>query len=330
MTWGLQNNQSDADEQIAYALDQGVNFMDTAEMYAVPPSPDTYGKTEQIIGDWFSRNSQKRQDIILATKVAGNGMPWVRNGGDLTRQAVVNAVNDSLKRLQTDYIDLYQLHWPNRSTPHFAKHWPGKLRFSDTNTNEHIAGMLDILEGLNDCVKAGKIKHCGLSDDTPWGISQYLNLAKEHNLPRMVAIQNEFSLAHAKDWPYLIEQCIHEDIAYLPWSPLAAGLLTGKYLNGARPEGARWSFAQRNGLFRDTEQSEQATKKYVELAHAHNMTPAQLALAWCNQVDGVTSTIIGATTMAQLKENIRAFDLTLSSEVLSAIDTIFRAHPAPY
>ncbi|MBQ4833875.1 aldo/keto reductase [Pseudoalteromonas sp. MMG010] len=330
MTWGLQNTQSDADEQIAYALDKGVNFMDTAEMYAVPPSPDTYGKTEQIIGDWVSRNKQKRQDIILATKVAGNGMPWVRNGGDLNRQAVINAVDDSLKRLQTDYIDLYQLHWPNRSTPHFAKHWPGKLRFSDTNTNEHIAGMLDILEGLNDCVKAGKIKHCGLSDDTPWGISQYISLAKEHNLPRMVAIQNEFSLVHAKDWPYLIEQCIHEDIAYLPWSPLAAGLLTGKYLNGARPEGSRWSFSQRNGLFRDTPQAQQATQKYLDLAHGNNMTAAQLALAWCNQVDGVTSTIIGATKMSQLKENIDAFDITLSAETLAAIDEIFKAHPIPF
>ncbi|WP_282130475.1 aldo/keto reductase [Pseudoalteromonas aliena] len=330
MTWGLQNTQRDADEQIAYALSKGVNFIDTAEMYAVPPSPDTYGKTEEIIGDWFSRNQQKRSDIILATKIAGNGLSWVRGGGNITRQSVSEAVDESLKRLQTDYIDLYQLHWPNRSTPHFGRQWPGMLKFTNVNTQEHQAGMLDILEGLNDCVKAGKIKHCGLSDDTPWGISQFLNLAKEHNLPRMVSIQNEFSLAHTKDWPYLIEQCVHEDIAYLPWSPLAAGLLTGKYLNGARPEGSRWTFMQRNGIFRDTPNAEQATKQYVELAHANNITPAQLALAWCNQVDGVTSSIIGATSMAQLKEDIDAFDITLTDDLLTDIDTIFRNNPMPY
>jgi aryl-alcohol dehydrogenase-like predicted oxidoreductase len=204
------------------------------------------------------------------------------------------------------------------------------LKFSDVDAQQHKAGMLDILEGLNDCVKAGKIKHCGLSDDTPWGISQFLNLAKEHNLPRMVSVQNEFSLAHAKDWPYLIEQCVHEDIAYLPWSPLAAGLLTGKYLNGARPKNSRWSFAQRNGLFRDTPHSESATKGYVALAQANNITPAQLALAWCNQVDGVTSSIIGATTMAQLEEDIDAFNITLNDDVLAAIDAIFRRYPMPF
>ncbi|KAF7776910.1 hypothetical protein PMAN_a2097 [Pseudoalteromonas marina] len=330
MTWGVQNTQRDADDQIAYALERGVNFIDTAEMYAVPPSPETYGKTEQIIGDWLSRNQQKRSDIVLATKVAGNGLSWVREGGDITRQAVIEAVDNSLKRLQTDYIDLYQLHWPNRSTPHFARQWPGILKFSDVDTQAHQAGMLDILEGLNDCVKAGKIKHCGLSDDTPWGISQFVSLAKEHNLPRMVSIQNEFSLAHAKDWPYLIEQCVHEDIAYLPWSPLAAGLLTGKYLEGARPKGSRWSFAQRNGIFRDTPNAQQATKLYAELAHANNMTPAQLALAWCNQVDGVTSSIIGATTMAQLKEDIDAFNITLNDETLTSIATIFKNYPMPY
>lgn len=330
MTWGVQNNQADADAQLAYALDKGVNFIDTAEMYAVPPSPDTYGKTELIIGDWLSRNKQKRDDIVLATKIAGNGLSWVRDGGDITRQAVVKAVEDSLQRLQTDVIDLYQLHWPNRTSPHFAKQWPGQIRFSEANTEQHIAGMLDILEGLNDCVKAGKIKHCGLSDDTPWGISQFLRLSEQHNLPRMVSIQNEFSLAHAKDWPYLIEQCIHEDVAYLPWSPLAAGLLTGKYLNGARPEGSRWTFMQRNGIFRDTAQSEQATKAYAALAKANNITPAQLALAWCDQVDGVASTIIGATSNEQLKENIDAFDMTLSEELLADIDKVFRQFPAPY
>lgn len=330
MTWGLQNTQADADEQIAYALANGVNFIDTAEMYAVPPTADTYGKTEAIIGDWLSRNKQKRDDIVLATKIAGNGLPWVRNGEDITRQAVIDAVESSLKRLQTDVIDLYQLHWPNRTTPHFGKHFPGNVRFSEADTQQHTASMLDILEGLNDCVKAGKIKHCGLSDDTPWGISQFLRLSEEHNLPRMVSIQNEFSLIHGKDWPYLIEQCIHEDIAYLPWSPLAGGMLSGKYQNGARPEGSRWTLTQRNGLFRNTPASMQAISQYMEIASQLRITPAQLALAWCNQVDGVSSTIIGATNMTQLKENIDAFNIQLSEQAISDIAQVYQQFPVPF
>ncbi|OUS72079.1 aldo/keto reductase [Pseudoalteromonas sp. A601] len=330
MTWGLQNTQADADEQIAYALANGVNFIDTAEMYAVPPTADTYGKTEAIIGDWLSRNKQKRDDIVLATKIAGNGLPWVRNGEDITRQAVIDAVESSLKRLQTDVIDLYQLHWPNRTTPHFGKHFPGNVRFSEADTQQHTASMLDILEGLNDCVKAGKIKHCGLSDDTPWGISQFLRLSEEHNLPRMVSIQNEFSLIHGKDWPYLIEQCIHENIAYLPWSPLAGGMLSGKYQNGARPEGSRWTLTQRNGLFRNTPASMQAISQYMEIANQLRITPAQLALAWCNQVDGVSSTIIGATNMAQLKENIDAFNIQLSEQALNDIAQVYQQFPVPF
>ncbi|WP_404340956.1 aldo/keto reductase [Pseudoalteromonas mariniglutinosa] len=330
MTWGVQNNQADADEQIAYALDHGVNFIDTAEMYAVPPTPDTYGKTEQIIGDWLARNKQRRDELVIATKIAGNGLSWVRNGQDITRQAVIEAVDHSLQRLQTDVIDLYQLHWPNRTSPHFAKQWPGMINFSDANTQQHIDGMLDILLGLNDCVQAGKIKHCGLSDDTPWGISQYLRLSEQYNLPRMVSIQNEFSLLHAKDWPYLIEQCIHEDVAYLPWSPLATGLLSGKYQNDARPNGSRWTLVQRNGLFRDTKQAHHAVSEYAEIAHSINLSPAQLALAWCNQVDGVSSTIIGATSMTQLKDNIAAFSITLSPTVIEQINNVFRRYPMPF
>ena len=330
MTWGMQNNQADADEQIAYALDKGVNFIDTAEMYAVPPSPDTYGKTEEIIGNWLARNKSKRDNLVIATKIAGNGLSWVRDGGDITRQAVIDAVDASLKRLQTDVIDLYQLHWPNRTSPHFGKQWPGIVRFSDADTEQNIAGMLDILEGLNDCVKAGKIKHCGLSDDTPWGISQYLRLSEQHNLPRMVSIQNEFSLLHAKDWPYLIEQCIHEDVAYLPWSPLGGGMLSGKYLNGNRPEGSRWTLVQRNGLFRDTVQSQQAIANYVDIAKTYSVTPAQLALAWCNQVDGVCSTIIGATSMSQLQDNIAAFSIELSEQAITDINNVFKQYPQPF
>ncbi|MEZ9058449.1 aldo/keto reductase [Vibrio pelagius] len=330
MTWGLQNTQQQADQQIEYALSQGINFIDTAEMYAVPPSPETYGKTEEIIGDWLSRNPQRRSELIIATKIAGAGLPWVRGGGPITGEAVIAAVDASLKRLNTDYIDLYQLHWPNRTTPHFGKHFPGHISFSDIDRQEHENQMLEILQALASCIKAGKIRHCGLSDDTTWGINTYLKLSEKHDLPRMVSIQNEFSLLHTKDWPYLIENCVHEDVAYLPWSPLAAGMLSGKYIDGARPAGSRWTYMQRKGIFRDTEIANSAVKEYVEVAKTHGFTPSQLALAWCNQVDGVTSTIIGATNLDQLKENVAAFSKPLSEEVLADINTVFRRYPVPY
>lgn len=330
MTWGVQNNQHDADQQIAFASECGINFMDTAEMYAVPPTPETYGKTEEIIGNYFAKNPQKRNDWVVATKIAGNGLPWIRNATNITGQAVINAVDASLKRLQIDTIDVYQLHWPNRTSPHFAKHRPNQISFSDVDTKEHKAQMLDILQGLEHCIKAGKIRHYGLSDDTTWGIHTFIELAKEHNLPRPVSIQNEFNLLHAKDWPYLIEHCVHEEIAYLPWSPLATGMLSGKYLNNARPEGSRWTLMQRNGLFRNTEFAQQAVAEYCQLANQLGITPSQLALAWCDQVDGVTSTIIGATTQEQLQENIAAFQLNLPSDFMARVDEIWRKYPLPY
>ena len=330
MTWGLQNNQQDANQQIEYALSQGINFIDTAEMYAVPPSPDTYGKTETIIGNWLGANPARRKDIILASKIAGIGVPWIRDGGPISGDEVVKAVDASLKRLQTDYIDLFQLHWPNRTAPHFGKHLPNHFKFSDINADVHSAQMLDILQGLNRCVRAGKIRYCGLSDDTTWGLNTYLKLSEKHSLPRMVSIQNEFSLLHAKDWPYLIENCVHEDIAYLPWSPLAGGMLSGKYLNGARPKGSRWTLMQRHGLFRNTAAAHNAVSAYAEIAKQYGYTPAQLALAWCDQVDGVTSSIIGATNMQQLQDDIAAFAMPLSEQALSDISCVFKRYPAPF
>lgn len=330
MTWGVQNTQADANAQIELALSSGINFIDTAEMYAIPPSPETYGKTESIIGNYLSANANKRSEIILASKIAGNGLPWIRDGKDITAEAVIASVDASLKRLQTDYIDLYQLHWPNRLSPHFSKHWPGILRFSDVNATEQTAQMLEILQALDSCIQAGKIRYCGLSDDTPWGINQYLRLSEQHDLPRIVSIQNEFNLLHTKDWPYLIENCVHENIAFLPWSPLAGGLLTGKYLNGARPEGSRFTLTQRNGLFRDNDQANNAVNEFVQIAKANQITPAQLALAWCAQVDGVSSTIIGATSIEQLSENIKAFEIQLSETLLKAIDTVLRRYPMPF
>ncbi|HCH69710.1 MAG TPA: aldo/keto reductase [Colwellia sp.] len=330
MTWGLQNNQQDANAQIDYALAQGVNFIDTAEMYAVPPSEKTYGQTEAIIGNWLAANTSKRKDIVLASKIAGPGFSYIRDGSNLSGKTVIDAIDASLMRLQTDYIDLYQLHWPNRKSPHFGNHWPNSEGFLNEDTAEETEQMLDILQGLAVSVKAGKIRNCGLSDDTPWGINQYLRFSDKYDLPRMVSIQNEFSLLHTKDWPYLIENCVRENIAYLPWSPLATGILTGKYLNGARPEGSRWTLMQRNGLFRDTKNSNAAAQAYVDLAKTFNITPAQLALAWCDQVKGVTSTIIGATTMEQLEENIAAFNSELSKELMIEINDVLKQYPVAF
>jgi len=330
MTWGTQNNQKDADEQIDYALSHGVNFIDTAEMYSIPPNAETYGKTESIIGDWLSRNPSRRKEFVLATKIAGPGLSYIRDGGNITGESIIAAVDSSLERLQTDYIDLYQLHWPNRTTPHFAKHFPGQIRFTEVNSKEQSEQILDILQGVDTCIKAGKIRHFGLSDDTTWGINEFLRLSEKHGLPRVASIQNEFSLLHAKDWPYLVENCVYEDVAYLPWSALAAGALTGKYLDGARPEGSRWTYAQRNGIFRDTPLVDKAVTAYLKVAKDHNMTPAQLALAWCDQVDGVSSTIIGATSLEQLKEDMAAFDMTLSDDALKDIMAVFKEYPVPF
>lgn len=330
MTWGVQNDQTDANEQLDYAQYQGVNFIDTAEMYAVPPTKDTYGKTETILGNYLKANPSRRKNLIIASKIAGPGLSYIREGSQITGKSIEVAVNDSLKRLQTEYIDLYQLHWPNYSSPHFAKHWPNMLNFTDFNADAVKENMLDILQGLSRCVAAGKIRYCGLSDDTPWGIAQYIKLSEQHDLPRMVSIQNEFSALHTKDWPYLIESCVHEDIAYLPWSPLATGVLSGKYLNGQRPQGSRWTLMQRHGLFRDTDQVEKAMREFVALADKHQLSPTALALGWVNQVNGVTSTIIGATTIKQLKENIAAFEQPLSIEAVKDMAKFIKNNPMPF
>ena len=330
MTWGVQNNQKDASEQIEYALANGVNFIDTAEMYAVPPTPDTYGKTEKIIGRWLAANPARRSEFVLATKIAGNGLPWIREGGDITGEAIIEAIDNSLARLKTDYIDLYQLHWPNRTSPHFGKHFPGKVSFTDVDREAQSNQMLEILQALDESVKAGKIKHFGLSDDTPWGINEYVRLSEKHNLTRVTSIQNEFSLLHAKDWPYLIENCVHQGVAYLPWSPLATGALSGKYIDGARPEGSRWTLGARQGFFRDTPQFNEATKAYAAIAEKHGLSMAQMALAWVDQVDGVTSTIIGATSMEQLEENVKAFHKPLAEDVVKDIREAFKRYPLPF
>ncbi|MGB1076687.1 MAG: aldo/keto reductase, partial [Bdellovibrionales bacterium] len=222
------------------------------------------------------------------------------------------------------------LHWPNRSTPHFGKHWAGMTDSTLFDKKQEEDGLLDILTALGDLVKEGKIRHVGLSDDTPWGISKYLELAKDHNLPRMVSIQNEYSFIHQKDDPYLTEMCVMEDVAYLPWSPLGTGALSGKYIGGARPEGARWTIPQRNGPFRDTENVDACVRAFVDIAKEHDLDPAQMALAWCDQKPFVTSTIIGATSMTQLKSDIAAFDIVLPSQVIEKLDKLYRKYPIPF
>ncbi|MDT0593425.1 aldo/keto reductase [Glaciecola petra] len=330
MTWGIQNTQADADAQIAYAVDAGVNFIDTAEMYPVPPNAETQGDTERCIGSWLVRHPYMREKLIIATKIAGPGFQYIRDSSMISSSTIQTAIEGSLQRLNTDYIDVYQLHWPNRNSPHFGKHWINHIKPSKTNVEQEVDRMRDIVTGIGSAIESGKIRHWGLSDDTCWGIHTYLKLCQELNVPKPVSIQNEFNLLHVKDWPYLIESCVFEEIAYLPWSPLATGMLTGKYLNGKRPEGSRWTLMQRNGLFRLNAQSEAATKAYCDIASKYDISPTQMSLAWCDQVDGVTSTIIGATNQEQLAENIAAFDIQLSKQCLQEIEATLKQYGLPF
>jgi aryl-alcohol dehydrogenase-like predicted oxidoreductase len=330
MTYGEQTSLEGAHKQIDYAIERGINFLDTAELYSVPPKPETQGSTEEVIGKWLVKNAARRADVIIATKISGPGLPWIREGSAISGESIKLAVDDSLRRLQTDYIDVYQLHWPNRTSPHFSKHWPDDVDNSVVDVAQTRAEKLEILQALDDCIKAGKIRHCGLSDDTPWGIKEYLNLAEKHNLPKMVSIQNEFNLLHLKDSPYVLETCMFDDVAYLPWSPIAGGALTGKYRNGARPEGTRWAMAQRNGIFRDTACTHQAIEAYYNLAQELNMSLTQMSLAYIYQFKGVTSTIIGASQFDQLVEDIDAYDIELTSDMVEAINAVIKQYPAPF
>lgn len=329
MTWGRQNNQDQGHEQMDYALDAGINFFDTAEMYAVPPTAETYGKTEIIIGNWFA-SRKNRDKVILATKVAGPNIEWVRDGkAILDKKNIDTAIEGSLKRLQTDYIDLYQLHWPNRQFPHFSRHYAGMLDFTTEDSAAIEDNFLEVLTALDTHIKAGRIRYVGLSNETPWGISKYLQLAEKHGLPRMQSVQNEFSVLHRSDDPYVAEICAREDVAYLPWSPLGGGMLAGKYLNGARPHGTRWSLGDRY-VSRDTDAAQNAVKAYMDLAQEHGLDVCQMVLSFVTRSSFVTSNIIGATSMEQLKSNIDSCKLDLSEDVLAGIDKIYRQSPIPF
>lgn len=326
MTWGNQNTESEGHEQMDYAVERGINFFDTAEMYAVPPSAETYGKTEEIIGTWFAAR-KNREDIILASKIAGPGLPWVRDGGKYDGKAILEAVEGSLKRLQTDYIDLYQLHWPNREDYHWGKSWGFDASGQSVEAIE--ANFIDVLETLDGLVKAGKIRHVGLSNESAWGTMKWLQLAEKHNLPRMASIQNEYNLTCRLFEPDLSEIAIFEDIGLLAWSPLAGGMISGKYLNGARPKGTRWEIDGRT-LFRDTPEGNAAVAAYIDVAEKHGLDVCEMANAFVNMQPFVTANIIGATSMEQLKSNISSVDLTLHQDVLDDIEAVRRKYPAPY
>lgn len=326
MTWGVQNTEKDAHEQLDFAVDAGVNFIDTAEGYAIPMTPESYGKTETYIGNWF-KTSGKRDRVILASKIAGGGrQEWIRGGAKPSRASVAEAVNDSLKRLQTDYIDLYQIHWPSRPHYHFGQGWD--FNPSNLDPKAEREQIHDVLLGLEDAVRAGKIRHVGLSNETAWGTMQWLKIAEEHNLPRMASIQNEYGLLQREFDHDMAEVSLFEDVGLLAYSTLAAGVLTGKYLDGKIPEGSRASVMD-GGMWRDNSYSEPAIRAYIDVAKKHGLDIAQMAIAFSASRPFMTSVIIGATTIDQLKTNIAAGALQLSDDVLVDIEKVYRSYPRP-
>ena len=325
MTWGSQNTQADAFEQMDYAIERGVNFFDTAEMYAIPPTPASFGTTETIIGNWFTARSN-RDKVILASKITGPGLAWIRNAEPINKKNILLALEGSLKRLQTDYIDLYQLHWPNRGSYHFGQLWDYAPNFDPQAEQNNF---LEVLHTLQSLIKDGKIRHIGLSNETSWGMMTWRQLAKQQGLPEMVSIQNEYSLLCRYFEPDLSEAALHEGCSLLAWSPLSRGSLSGKYLDGARPEGARLTIETRFD-HRDTPQAEAAIRQYLALAKEYDLDPCQMALAFVNSRPFVGSTLIGATNMQQLKTNIDSINIHLTDEVCAKINHIRRKYPIPY
>lgn len=324
MTWGSQNTEAEGHAQIDMALAAGVNFMDTAELYAVPRSPQTSGRTEEIIGSWFARHGQ-RDRWIVASKVAGGPVDFLRDGSPTTGASIAPAVEASLARLRTDYIDLYQVHWAGRGSYNFDGSWTYAPHTQDTaQVIDTIGG---ILEALDVMVRAGKIRHVGLSNETTWGIAQWLRLATERNLPRVVSVQNEYNLTRRHFDHDLAELSHHEDVGLLAYSPLAGGMLTGKYQNGAVPKGSRADYQK--GFWRYSEHADAAVAAYLALAERHGLDPAQMAIAFALTRPFMTSVIIGATSTGQLANALDAADLTLPAEVLAGIEAIHRRHPRP-
>lgn len=323
MTWGEQNSRKEAFEQMDYALERGINFFDAAELYPVPPKAETYGRTEEQIGEWFGLR-KNREKVILASKVTGrSSMPWIRNGARLSRDHIRKALEDSLKRLKTDYIDLYQVHWPERPANFFGKH-----DYDHVEDPEAIP-ILETLQSLDELVKEGKVRHIGISNETAWGVAEYLKLAKERSLARIVSIQNPYSLLNRTFEVGLAEMAIRERCGLLAYSPLGFGSLSGKYRGGRKPEGARLTLFGDQFTRYTKPRPAAATAKYAALAEKNGISPATMALAWVNSRPFLTSNIIGATTMEQLKENIDSAEVKLSDELITAINEIHNEGPNP-
>jgi aryl-alcohol dehydrogenase-like predicted oxidoreductase len=326
MTFGEQNTEAEAHQQLDFALAHGVNFIDTAEMYPVMPRAETVNRTEQYIGSWIKQSGQ-RDNIILATKVAGpsRGMPWIRDGeNDLDAQNIRIAVEASLQRLHTDYIDLYQLHWPSRNAPIF-----GQKEFDPALERECVA-IEATLEVLDSLVKEGKIRHIGVSNETPWGVSEFIKHAERKQQARIISIQNPYHLMNRSFEQGLTETCYREQVGLLAYSPLAFGRLTGKYVDDVQAKGRLTQFPPTWSPRYMRPEVIATSARYTALARAHGLTPTQLALAWCYSRWFVVSTIIGATDLTQLEENIRATDIRLSDELIAAVNEIHAqgANPA--
>jgi len=324
MTWGEQNTEAEAHQQLDVALGAGINFIDSAEMYPVPPRAETYGRTEQYIGSWLKARNNRDQ-VIIASKVMSRStdLNYVRDGDNrLDKKNILAAVEGSLSRLQTDYIDLYQLHWPDRRCNFF-----GQLGYVHDNDDEAIE-IAETLEVLSALVSSGKVRHIGLSNETPWGTMEFLRLSQQLNLPRAASIQNPYSLLNRSFEVGLAEIAHRENIGLLAYSPLGFGTLSGKYLNNRNPKAARLTLFDRFQRYTNIP-TQHAIAEYVTLAQQHKLDPAQMALAYVNSRSFLTSTIIGATTLEQLHSNINSIDLVLNNDVIEGIEAIHRRHPNP-
>ena len=324
MTWGEQNTEEEAHQQLNYAIESGINFIDVAEMYPVPPREETYGLTESYIGNWLSKRKD-RDKIILASKVAAKAewLPYIRGGQiKLDKKNIVQALEDSLRRLKTDYIDLYQMHWPDRDTNFF-----GKLAYYHAPEKDGIP-IAETLAVLNDLVKQGKIRTIGISNETPWGCAEYLRISREKELPRIVSIQNPYNLLNRTFEIGISEFSHREQVGLLAYSPLAFGALSGKYLNNQKPEGARLTLFERFNRYLNP-QATKATEAYVNLAKKNDLDPSQMALSYVSSRPFLTSNIIGATSMEQLKMDTESINIELSDDVIKDIESIHEKIPNP-
>lgn len=328
MTFGTQTTEAEGHAQLDLALSSGINFVDAAEMYPVNPiSAETIGLTEEIIGNWNAANPARRSDYVLATKHSGAGFMYVRDGAPITGKTIPDTIEGSLRRLKTDYIDLYQFHWPNRGSYMFRQNWtfdPSKQDRAET-----LANMADCLEELQKQVDKGNIRAFGLSNESAWGTAQWLRIAEEQGLPRVASMQNEYSLLCRLYDTDMAELSVNEDVGLMAFSPLGAGFLTGKYLDGAVPDGSRKSIVPEMGG-RQSDRVDSAVAAYIQIARKHGLDPIHMALAWCRTRPFMMSAIFGATTIAQLEHILKTPDVTLSDEVLAEITAAHKAHPMPY